>query len=48
MRASMLRDEFNALEEIHLKETIREVREGDYHFGKGAVVQFLGKKIIST
>jgi hypothetical protein len=41
MTDSMLRDEFNALEEIYLKETIQEICEG-------AVVQLLEKKIIST
>ena len=38
MTDSMLRDEFNALEEIYLKETIQEDREG-------AVVQLSEKRL---
>ncbi|MEJ2410076.1 MAG: methyltransferase domain-containing protein [Novosphingobium sp.] len=40
----MLIDDFNGLDVIHAKETVRDVNEGKYHHGRSAVVQFLAKK----
>lgn len=42
--AEALRDDFSAFTELEVTETVREVREGAYHFGKAAVVQVVGVK----
>jgi len=45
MTLAALKEEFNGLEFIHGKELVRQVIEGKYHTGKGAVVQILAKKL---
>ncbi len=45
MEAEGLRAEFAALEPIHLVECEREVHEGRYHQGLGAVVQLLARRV---
>jgi SAM-dependent methyltransferase len=42
MELSVLRDELAGLELVHARELQREVHEGRYHNGTGAVVQVLG------
>lgn len=44
MDAESLRAEFSGLEFLHLQECVREVREGEFHNGPGAVVQVLARK----
>jgi 2-polyprenyl-3-methyl-5-hydroxy-6-metoxy-1,4-benzoquinol methylase len=44
MMLSALREELTGLEIIHGEELVREVIEGKYHTGKGAVVQVLARK----
>lgn len=44
MDKETLAAEFNGLEFTLLRETTREIREGKFHNGMGAVVQLLGKK----
>lgn len=44
MDVQSLSDEFIGMEFLHLRERIREVIEGEFHNGTGAVVQVLGKK----
>lgn len=44
MTAELLREEFRGLEFLHLEERLRDVREGKYHTGEGAVVQMLARK----
>ncbi|MCW8900864.1 MAG: class I SAM-dependent methyltransferase [Gammaproteobacteria bacterium] len=44
MNVQSLSDEFIGMEFLHLQERIREVIEGKFHNGTGAVVQMLGKK----
>ena len=44
MDVPSLTTELAGLEFIHLQERVREVNEGDFHKGTGAVVQVLGKK----
>lgn len=39
-----LRQELEGLEFMHLHECIREIHEGEFHQGKGAVVQMLARK----
>ncbi len=41
---SMLKNELHGLRFVHALETIREVHEGELHFGKGAVVQIIAVK----
>lgn len=41
---SMLKDELKSLRFVHALEAVREVHEGDLHFGKGAVVQIIAVK----
>jgi 2-polyprenyl-3-methyl-5-hydroxy-6-metoxy-1,4-benzoquinol methylase len=45
MDAKSLRTELNGLEFQHLQELTREVHEGEFHNGTGAVVQVLAKKV---
>jgi SAM-dependent methyltransferase len=42
--AEILISELSGLEIILARETLREVNEGDYHKGEGAVVQFIARK----
>lgn len=44
MDSGILRHELGALEFVHLQECVREVHEGDFHTGTGAVVQLLAQK----
>jgi 2-polyprenyl-3-methyl-5-hydroxy-6-metoxy-1,4-benzoquinol methylase len=44
MDADSLSRELEGLEFLHLQELAREIREGEYHNGPGAVVQVLAKK----
>lgn len=44
MTADLLREEFAGLEFLHLEEVVRDVVEGKYHTGEGAVVQMLARK----
>ncbi|MBT0668484.1 class I SAM-dependent methyltransferase [Novosphingobium profundi] len=44
MRAAFLEDDFSELTILHAAETLREVNEGAFHQGLGAVVQFLARK----
>jgi SAM-dependent methyltransferase len=39
-----LREELPDLEPLLSREIVRQVNEGDYHRGEGAVVQFIGRK----
>lgn len=39
-----LRSELNGLSFLHLQECVREIHEGEFHEGKGAVVQLLAMK----
>jgi len=44
MDAESLRNELAGLEFLHLQECVREVHEGEFHNGVGAVVQALAVK----
>ena len=44
MDAQSLRTELAGLEVLHLKECVRDVHEGEFHNGPGAVVQVLARK----
>lgn len=44
MDAKSLRRELEGLEFLHLQECIREIHEGQFHNGEGAVVQALARK----
>ncbi|HKJ21547.1 MAG TPA: SAM-dependent methyltransferase, partial [Gammaproteobacteria bacterium] len=44
MSLAGLREELEGLEFVHAMETVRDVVEGRYHTGPGAVVQVLAKK----
>ncbi|MCU7852753.1 MAG: methyltransferase domain-containing protein [Candidatus Thiodiazotropha sp. (ex Monitilora ramsayi)] len=44
MNQQVLTDDFEDLELLYLSETVREIHEGEYHNGKGAVVQLLARK----
>ncbi len=44
MDAESLRTELTGLEFLHLLECVREVHEGEFHNGVGAVVQALARK----
>ncbi|MCJ2182053.1 class I SAM-dependent methyltransferase [Novosphingobium sp. 1949] len=44
MRAEYLLNDFAGLDVLHAAETVREVNEGAFHQGLGAVVQFLARK----
>jgi hypothetical protein len=44
MDASSLRSELNGLRFLHLQECVRDIHEGEFHEGKGAVVQVLAMK----
>ena len=44
MDAQSLAAELDGLEFLHLEECVREVREGAFHDGRGAVVQVLARK----
>lgn len=44
MDVSSLSTEFCALKFIHFQETIRQINEGNFHQGTGAVVQLLARK----
>lgn len=45
MTLESLEDELAGLEWLHAEELVREVREGDFHHGSGAVVQMIGRKV---
>jgi SAM-dependent methyltransferase len=40
-----LEQELDGLEWLHAKELVREVHEGEFHHGDGAVVQLIGRKL---
>ncbi len=44
MDAELVRVELAGLEFLHLQECVREVHEGEFHNGEGAVVQALARK----
>lgn len=44
MDSPLLRDELNGLEFVQLQERVREIQQGEFHRGKGAVVQMLAGK----
>ena len=44
MDTRSLRSELNGLEFLHLQECVREIHEGQFHNGPGAVVQALARK----
>jgi hypothetical protein len=44
MAAQSLRTELAGLEFLHLQECVRDVHEGEFHNGPGAVVQVLARK----
>jgi 2-polyprenyl-3-methyl-5-hydroxy-6-metoxy-1,4-benzoquinol methylase len=44
MDASSLSSELNGLKFLHLQECVRDIHEGEFHEGKGAVVQLLAMK----
>ena len=44
MDSQLLKEELNGLEFVYLQECIREIHEGEFHKGKGAVVQLLARK----
>lgn len=44
MEMQSLSSELNGLEFLHLQECVREIHEGEFHNGTGAVVQALAKK----
>ena len=44
MDASSLRSELKGLRFLHLQECVRDIHEGEFHEGKGAVVQVLAMK----
>lgn len=44
MDGQILREEFTGLKIVHLQECIRNINEGEFHNGKGAVVQLLARK----
>jgi len=45
MDAQSLRTELAGLEFLHLQERVRDVHEGEFHNGPGAVVQALARKL---
>lgn len=45
MDVQSLSDELISLEFLHLQEHVRDIHEGEFHTGKGAVVQALAKKV---
>ena len=44
MDADSLRSELEGLEFLHLQECVRDIHEGEFHSGTGAVVQLLAKR----
>lgn len=44
MTLETLQAELAGLEWLHAEEVVREVREGEFHHGEGAVVQLVGRK----
>ena len=44
MTLETLQAELDGLEWLHAEESVREVREGEFHHGEGAVVQLIGRK----
>jgi len=44
MTLETLKEDFSTLETLHCCETVREVVEGKYHTGDGAVVQLIARK----
>ena len=44
MSLAALREELAGLEELHGIELVREVNEGEFHKGEGAVVQFIARR----
>jgi SAM-dependent methyltransferase len=40
-----LEEELRGLEWLHAQELVRDVHEGDFHHGTGAVVQLIGRKL---
>ena len=45
MTLESLEEELSGLEWLHAEELVREVREGEFHHGSGAVVQMIGRKV---
>ena len=44
MDADSVRSELDGLEFLHLQECVRDIHEGEFHSGTGAVVQLLAKR----
>ena len=44
MDAASVRSELDGLEFLHLQECVRDIHEGEFHSGTGAVVQLLAKR----
>lgn len=44
MDAASVRSELDGLEFLHLQECVRDIHEGEFHNGTGAVVQLLAKR----
>ena len=45
MTLESLEEELRGLEWLHAQELVRDVREGEFHHGTGAVVQLIGRKL---
>ncbi len=45
MTLESLREELEGLEWLHAQELVRDVQEGEFHHGTGAVVQLIGRKL---
>ena len=45
MTLESLEEELRGLEWLHAQEVIRDVQEGEFHHGSGAVVQMIGRKV---
>ncbi len=45
MTLASLEEELEGLEWLHAQELVRDVQEGEFHHGTGAVVQLIGRKI---
>jgi SAM-dependent methyltransferase len=45
MTLESLEEELRGLEWLHAQEVIRDVQEGEFHHGTGAVVQMIGRKV---
>ena len=45
MALGTLEEELRGLEWLHAQELVRDVHEGEFHHGAGAVVQLIGRKL---